>query len=55
MRPLCSTRKQLREISFFSDDDAPVSVGVIFDVSGSMSGDEIKRARDALLRFIDKS
>src|SRR4029434_8216589 len=35
--------KQQQEITFFSDDDSPVSVGVIFDVSGSMSG-EIGRA-----------
>jgi len=40
--------KQQQEITFFSDDDSPVSVGVIFDVSGSMSGDKVKRARDAL-------
>src|SRR5262244_3831060 len=26
--------KQPQDITFFSDDDAPVSVGVIFDVSG---------------------
>src|ERR1044071_1966900 len=38
--------KQPQEITFFSDDDSPVSVGVIFDVSGSMSGDKVKRARD---------
>ena len=47
--------KQPQEITFFSDDDAPVSVGVIFDVSGSMSGDKIKRARDALAKFIQTS
>lgn len=47
--------KQQQEIKFFSDDDAPVSVGVIFDVSGSMGGDKIKRARDALSRFIQTS
>jgi Ca-activated chloride channel family protein len=47
--------KKPQEITFFSDDDAPVSVGVIFDVSGSMSGDKIKRARDALSRFIQTS
>src|SRR5205807_7844453 len=47
--------KTLQEISFFSDDDAPVSVGVIFDVSGSMSGDKVKRARDALAHFIQTS
>jgi Ca-activated chloride channel family protein len=42
-------------IASFSDEDAPVSVGVIFDVSGSMSGDKIKRARDALKKFIETS
>ena len=47
--------KHQQEITFFSDDDAPVSVGVIFDVSGSMSGDKIKRARDALAKFIQTS
>jgi Ca-activated chloride channel family protein len=47
--------KEEQEITFFSDDDAPVSVGVIFDVSGSMSGDKISRARQALSRFIDTS
>lgn len=44
-----------QEITFFSDDDAPVSVGVLFDVSGSMSGDKIKRAREALSKFIQTS
>lgn len=47
--------KQPQDIAFFSDDDAPVSVGVLFDVSGSMSGDKIKRAREALSRFIQTS
>ena len=47
--------KQQQDIAFFSDDDAPVSVGVIFDVSGSMSGDKIRRAREALSRFIQTS
>jgi Ca-activated chloride channel homolog len=44
-----------QEITFFSDEDAPASLGVIFDVSGSMSGDKIKKAREALERFIDTS
>ncbi|MDQ3687226.1 MAG: VWA domain-containing protein [Acidobacteriota bacterium] len=44
-----------QEISFFSDADAPVSVGIVFDVSGSMSGDKIMRAREALARFIETS
>jgi Ca-activated chloride channel family protein len=47
--------KQPQDITFFSDDDAPVSVGVIFDVSGSMSGDKIRRAREALGNFIQTS
>src|SRR2546423_2477899 len=47
--------KQQQEITFFSDDDSPVSVGVIFDVSGSISGDKVKRARDALSKFIQTS
>ena len=44
-----------QEIEYFSDDDAPVSVGVIFDLSGSMSGDKIRKAREALARFIQTS
>lgn len=44
-----------QEITFFSDSDAPVSVGVLFDVSGSMSGDKIQRARVALKQFINIS
>jgi Ca-activated chloride channel homolog len=47
--------KTPQEITFFSDDDAPVSVGVIFDVSGSMNGEKIKRAREALSKFIQTS
>ena len=47
--------KEPVDITYFSDDDSPVSVGVIFDVSGSMSGDKVKRARDALSKFIQTS
>jgi Ca-activated chloride channel family protein len=47
--------KEEQNIEYFSDDDAPVSVGVIFDVSGSMSGDKIRKAREALSRFIETS
>ena len=47
--------KTQQEISFFSDEDAPVSLGVVFDVSGSMSGDKIMRAREALAKFVDTS
>ena len=47
--------KQQRDITFFSDDDAPVSVGILFDVSGSMSGEKVRRARDALAHFVQTS
>lgn len=48
-------QKEEQEIAYFSDDDAPVSVGVVFDFSGSMSGDKITRARKALGKFIETS
>jgi Ca-activated chloride channel family protein len=47
--------KQQQEITNFSDDDSPVSVGVLFDVSGSMSGEKVRRAREALSHFIQTS
>lgn len=47
--------KTQQEITFFSDEDAPVSLGVVFDVSGSMGGDKINKAREALSKFIDTS
>jgi Ca-activated chloride channel homolog len=46
---------QPQEITFFSDSDAAVSVGIIFDVSGSMSSQKITKARKALERFITTS
>jgi Ca-activated chloride channel family protein len=46
---------QDQDITFFSDTDAPISVGILFDVSGSMSGDKIQKARKALERFIGTS
>ena len=47
--------KEQQEITHFSDDDSPVSVGVLFDLSGSMSGDKVRRAREALAKFIQTS
>lgn len=44
-----------QEITFFSDVDAPVSVGILFDVSGSMSTEKIAKSRKALERFINTS
>jgi Ca-activated chloride channel homolog len=47
--------KAQQDITFFSDEDSPVSVGILFDVSGSMSGDKVRRARDALAHFVQTS
>lgn len=44
-----------QEITYFSDTDAPVSLGIVFDVSGSMNGLKIGKARKALERFINTS
>ena len=42
--------KEAQEIRHFSSEDAPVSLGVIFDMSGSMSS-KIERAREAVIEF----
>jgi Ca-activated chloride channel family protein len=47
--------KVAQQITFFSDEDGPVSVGILFDMSGSMSGAKIDMAREALSRFIQTS
>ncbi|MBO0726078.1 MAG: hypothetical protein J2P52_10800, partial [Blastocatellia bacterium] len=44
--------KVRQQIEFFSDDDKPASIGVIFDLSGSMNN-KISRAREAIKAFID--
>jgi len=41
---------QPQEIRHFSSEDAPISLGVIFDVSGSMSN-KIDKSRDAVVEF----
>ncbi|HEX3104712.1 MAG TPA: VWA domain-containing protein [Terriglobales bacterium] len=42
--------KEPQEVRNFSAEDAPVSLGVIFDMSGSMSS-KIERAREAVIEF----
>ncbi len=42
--------REQQEIRTFSSEDAPVSIGVIFDMSGSMST-KIDRAREAVSEF----
>jgi len=43
--------KSQQEIRHFSSEDAPVSIGVIFDMSGSMAS-KIERAREAVVEFL---
>ena len=43
--------KKLQDIRHFSGEDIPVSLGVIFDTSGSM-GSKIDRAREAVAEFL---
>src|SRR5262249_28924950 len=43
-----------QEIAHFSDEDAPVSLGIVYDVSGSMK-ERIHRSMQALKRFIETS
>ena len=47
---LLSDNGQLQEIRHFSSEDAPISLGVIFDISGSMSN-KIDKSRDAVVEF----
>lgn len=47
--------KEEQEITFFSDSDAPASVGILFDVSDSMSSEKIAKSRNALEKFINTS
>ena len=42
--------KELQDVRHFSSEDAPISLGVIFDMSGSMSS-KIERAREAVGEF----
>ncbi len=44
-----------QQISHFSRDDGPASVGVVFDLSGSMLGNGIALARQALERLVENS
>lgn len=44
-----------QEIAFFSGSDEPASVGIVFDLSGSMSGRKSIAAKEALERFVETS
>lgn len=42
-----------QEITYFSRTDSPATVGIVFDLSGSMSEGRIERAREALGHLIE--
>jgi Ca-activated chloride channel family protein len=46
--------KVKQQIEHFSDEDAPVSIGIVYDVSGSMK-ERINRSLRALKRFVETS
>jgi Ca-activated chloride channel homolog len=46
--------KKVQEIKHFSSEDAPVSVGILLDTSGSMSY-KLQRAREAVLQFCEEA
>jgi Ca-activated chloride channel homolog len=46
--------KVKQNIEYFHDEDVPVSLGIVFDVSGSMKG-KIDRSKEALKAFIQTS
>jgi Ca-activated chloride channel homolog len=46
--------KVKQQIAHFTDDDAPVSLGIVYDVSGSMK-ERVGRSIRALRRFIETS
>jgi Ca-activated chloride channel family protein len=42
---------EIQQVRHFSSEDAPLSLGIIFDMSGSMS-DKITKAREAVIEFM---
>ena len=43
---------QLQQVTHFSAERSPVSLGVVLDTSGSMDGEKIQAAKSALNRFL---
>jgi VWFA-related protein len=46
-------RRQI--VTHFSSERVPISLGIIIDTSGSMAGERIRAAQDALDRFVDSN
>lgn len=47
--------KRPQDISFFVEDDSPISIGIVFDLTGSMTEEKVRRAREAIARFMETS
>lgn len=47
--------KQQQDIVLFSDDDAPISVGIVYDLTDSLKGAKEKYAQVALSRSFENS
>jgi Ca-activated chloride channel family protein len=43
----------LMEVTHFSNERVPVSLGIVLDTSGSMTADKMAAARGAIVRFVD--
>jgi Ca-activated chloride channel family protein len=44
--------QQQQQVQYFSSEDEPISIGILFDSSASMS-DKMVEAREAITRFLD--
>jgi len=45
---------KLQKISQFDSERVPVSLGIVLDTSGSMAGEKMSAAQDAVRRFLDE-
>jgi Ca-activated chloride channel family protein len=45
---------KLQKISQFDSERVPVSLGIVMDTSGSMAGEKMSAAQDAVRRFLDE-
>jgi Ca-activated chloride channel family protein len=43
---------KLQQITHFSDERVPVSLGILLDISGSMEGEKFRHATEAIERFV---
>src|SRR4051794_40266453 len=46
--------EQVQSVTHFSAERVPVSLGIVLDTSGSMDGEKIRAAREALDRFLSQ-